>query len=38
MKGVMAEKHCIFGGELSGHFYFRDNFNADSGASPCAPF
>lgn len=32
MKGVMAEKNCIFGGELSGHFYFRDNFNADSGA------
>jgi phosphomannomutase len=22
----------VFGGELSGHFYFRDNFNADSGA------
>ena len=22
----------MFGGELSGHFYFRDNFNADSGA------
>lgn len=32
MKGVMAEKGCAFGGELSGHFYFRDNFNADSGA------
>lgn len=32
MKGVMAEKSCVFGGELSGHFYFRDNFNADSGA------
>jgi phosphomannomutase len=32
MKAAMAEKKCIFGGELSGHFYFRDNFNADSGA------
>ncbi|MCC6321249.1 MAG: phosphomannomutase/phosphoglucomutase [Phycisphaerales bacterium] len=32
MKAAMAEKRCIFGGELSGHFYFRDNFNADSGA------
>ena len=32
MKGAMAEHGCAFGGELSGHFYFRDNFNADSGA------
>lgn len=32
MKAALAEKHCVFGGELSGHFYFRDNFNADSGA------
>lgn len=32
MKAAMAERRCIFGGELSGHFYFRDNFNADSGA------
>ncbi|HMN40576.1 MAG TPA: phosphomannomutase/phosphoglucomutase [Phycisphaerales bacterium] len=32
MKAVMAEKGAIFGGEVSGHFYFRDNFNADSGA------
>lgn len=31
MKQIMAEKGCVFGGELSGHFYFRDNFNADSG-------
>src|SRR5207247_6494076 len=23
---------AVFGGELSGHFYFRDNFYADSGA------
>jgi phosphomannomutase len=32
MKGALADSGAIFGGELSGHFYFRDNFNADSGA------
>lgn len=32
MKAGMSEHKGIFGGELSGHFYFRDNFNADSGA------
>lgn len=32
MKEKMAETGAIFGGELSGHFYFRDNANADSGA------
>jgi phosphomannomutase len=32
MKGAMAEHQCVFGGELSGHFYFQGNFNADSGA------
>jgi phosphomannomutase len=32
MKAAMAEHGCVFGGELSGHFYFRENFNADSGA------
>ena len=32
MKQALAETKGIFGGELSGHFYFRDNFNADSGA------
>ncbi len=32
MKQAMAEHRCVFGGELSGHFYFRSNFNADSGA------
>lgn len=32
MKQTMADEGCVFGGELSGHFYFRDNFNADSGA------
>ena len=32
MKKTLAETRGVFGGELSGHFYFRDNFNADSGA------
>ena len=32
MKGALADQKAVFGGELSGHFYFRDNFNADSGA------
>ena len=32
MKQEMADHRCAFGGELSGHFYFRTNFNADSGA------
>jgi phosphomannomutase len=32
MKQAMAEHDAPFGGELSGHFYFRDNFYADSGA------
>jgi phosphomannomutase len=27
----MAETDAIFGGEHSGHYYFRDNFRADSG-------
>ncbi len=31
MKAALAEHKGAFGGELSGHFYFRDNFNADSG-------
>jgi phosphomannomutase len=31
IKQVMAETEAIFGGEHSGHYYFRDNFNADSG-------
>jgi phosphomannomutase len=32
MKALLAEKRAVFGGEVSGHFYFRDSFNADSGA------
>jgi phosphomannomutase len=31
MKHIMREKNAIFGGEVSGHYYFRDNFYADSG-------
>ena len=32
MKKTLADTKGVFGGELSGHFYFRDNFYADSGA------
>ncbi|MEM1071977.1 MAG: phosphomannomutase/phosphoglucomutase [Planctomycetota bacterium] len=32
MKQALADAGGVFGGELSGHFYFRDNYNADSGA------
>ena len=32
MKKALSDSKGVFGGELSGHFYFRDNFNADSGA------
>ena len=31
IKGRMAETDAIFGGEHSGHFYFRDFWRADSG-------
>jgi len=31
IKSVMAETNAVFGGEHSGHYYFRDNFRADSG-------
>src|SRR5207245_3354253 len=31
IKKVMAESGAVFGGEHSGHYYFRDNFRADSG-------
>src|SRR5439155_18159463 len=31
IKQVMREQDAIFGGEHSGHFYFRDNWYADSG-------
>ena len=31
IKEVMAEEGAVFGGEHSGHYYFRDHYNADSG-------
>ena len=31
IKKVMREQDIVFGGEHSGHFYFRDNWFADSG-------
>ncbi|MDP9404667.1 MAG: phosphomannomutase/phosphoglucomutase [Actinomycetota bacterium] len=31
IKTVMAETGAVFGGEHSGHYYFRDNYRADSG-------
>ena len=32
IKEVMAETNAVFGGEHSAHFYFRDNYRADSGS------
>ena len=31
IKRVMADTGAVFGGEHSGHYYFRDNYGADSG-------
>jgi phosphomannomutase len=31
IKKVMADTDAVFGGEHSGHYYYRDNFRADSG-------
>ncbi|MEM7516342.1 MAG: phosphomannomutase/phosphoglucomutase, partial [Planctomycetota bacterium] len=31
IKATMRERGAVFGGELSGHFYFADNFTTDSG-------
>ncbi|MGH9150626.1 MAG: phosphomannomutase/phosphoglucomutase, partial [Acidimicrobiales bacterium] len=31
IKSVMADTGAVFGGEHSGHYYFRDNYRADSG-------
>jgi phosphomannomutase len=31
IKATMREKDAIFGGELSGHFYFKENYTCDSG-------
>jgi phosphomannomutase len=30
----MREEDAIFGGEVTGHYYFRDNFYADNGFIP----
>ncbi|MHC4957934.1 MAG: phosphomannomutase/phosphoglucomutase [Planctomycetota bacterium] len=30
MKQAMREDGCVFGGEYSGHYYFRENYNAES--------
>ena len=34
IKARMRAEGAIFGGEVSGHFYFRDNFFADDGMIP----
>jgi phosphomannomutase len=31
IKAIMADTDALFGGEHSGHYYFRDNYRADSG-------
>jgi phosphomannomutase len=31
IKATMRDRGAVFGGELSGHFYFGDNFTTDSG-------
>jgi phosphomannomutase len=33
-KARMREEQAVFGGEVSGHYYFRDFWNADSGTIP----
>jgi phosphomannomutase len=30
MKATMRKIGCVFGGELAGHYYFKDNWYADS--------
>jgi len=34
IKRRMRETNAIFGGEVTGHYYFRDNFYADNGIIP----
>ena len=34
MKKRMRDEDAVFGGEVSGHFYFRDNWYADNGMIP----
>ena len=31
MKKALRDSHAVFGGEVSGHFYYRDSFYTDSG-------
>jgi phosphomannomutase len=31
IKAVLRDKNAVYGGELSGHYYFRDNYCCDSG-------
>lgn len=31
LKARMRKEDAVFGGEFSGHYYFRENYNADSG-------
>jgi len=33
-KGRMRELNAVFGGEVTGHYYFRDNFYCDNGFVP----
>lgn len=33
-KARMREENAVFGGEVTGHYYFRDNFFADNGFIP----
>ena len=35
IKALMRDRDAVFGGEHSGHFYFRDNWYADSGLLAC---
>jgi phosphomannomutase len=34
MKARMVQEGAVFGGEVTGHYYFRDFFSADSGIVP----
>jgi phosphomannomutase len=35
IKRRMADEQAVFGGEVTGHYYFRDFYFADSGILPC---
>ena len=34
IKDRMRKEHALYGGELSGHYYFRDNYYSDNGIIP----